>query len=85
MERGRQQGTKEFVEAAIRDTPTYPGLREELHNFSFRAVEDLPGSARWESREYELVVLVRTDPETQAVTEARVFASGDPETEAFPR
>ncbi len=56
-----------------------------LHNLSFRAMEDTPGFARWESREYELVVLVRMDPETQAITEAKVFASGEPGAETFPR
>ncbi len=79
IERGQQQGMKEIVEAVIRETPTYDGLRKTLHNLGFQARETRPDVARWESLEAELAVLIRLDAETGAIIDADVltFAEAD--------
>ncbi|MDN7024072.1 hypothetical protein FGU65_04065 [Methanoculleus sp. FWC-SCC1] len=73
IERGQQQGMQDIVEAVVRETPTYEGLRKTLHNLGFQAKETKPDLVRWESLEDELAVLIRMDAETGAVTDAEVL------------
>jgi hypothetical protein len=73
IERGQQQGMKEIVEAVIRETPTYEGLRKTLHNLGFQAKETKPDVARWESLESKLAVLILLDGRTGAVRDAEVL------------
>lgn len=79
IERGQQQGMQDIVEAVIRETPTYEGLRKTLHNLGFQAKETKPDHVRWESLEAELAVLLRMDPETGAVTDAEVLTLAEAE------
>ncbi|MDK2889482.1 MAG: hypothetical protein PWR21_113 [Methanoculleus sp.] len=60
------------VREMIAANATYDGIRAGLEALGFRAKEDRPALALWESGEHELFVVVHTDPKTGRVRDYEV-------------
>lgn len=63
---------KARVRGLIAANTTYDGIRAGLEGLGFRAKEDKPALALWESSEYELFVMVHMDPKTGSLQDCKV-------------
>ncbi len=64
VDREEQETMKGRVREMITANTTYDGIREGLEALGFRAKEDKPALALWESGEHELFVMVHMDMQT---------------------
>ncbi len=60
------------VQELIAGNTTYNGIRAGLEGLGFRAKEDKPALALWESGEHELFVMVHMDPKTGSLQDCEV-------------
>ncbi|WP_214020687.1 hypothetical protein [Methanoculleus sp.] len=72
IDREEQEAMKGRVREMIVANATYDGIRKGLEGLGFRAKEDKPALALWESREHELFVVVHMDPETGSLQDCEV-------------
>lgn len=72
IDREKQEAMKARVRELIAGNTTYDGIRAGLEGLGFRAKEDKPALALWESGEHELFVVVHTDPKTGSMQDCEV-------------
>ncbi|MDV4343330.1 hypothetical protein HL657_09170 [Methanoculleus sp. YWC-01] len=72
INREEQEAMRARVRELIATNTTYNGIRAGLEGLGFRAKEDKPALALWESGEHELFVMVHMDPKTGSLQDCEV-------------
>ncbi|MCK9298184.1 MAG: hypothetical protein M0P21_04375 [Methanoculleus sp.] len=72
INREEQEAMRARVQELIAGNTTYNGIRAGLEGLGFRAKEDKPALALWESGEHELFVMVHMDPKTGSLQDCEV-------------
>lgn len=81
VDREEQEAMRGRVREVVTGSADYDEIKEGLLRLGFRAKEDKPALALWESSEHELFVMVHIDPDTGRLRDYEVMTFE--ETEGF--
>ncbi|MCK8519252.1 hypothetical protein [Methanoculleus sp. 7T] len=73
VDREEQEAMRGRVREVVTGSSGYDEIKKGLENLGFRAKEDKPALALWESGEHELFVMVHIDPDTGKLRDYEVM------------